>query len=66
MAQIGGGGGNLIIVNADLPIRNDYSIVPSAQPREGWADDARRIADQRDDALAWPAFANAGDSDLVW
>jgi hypothetical protein len=36
------------------------------KPREGWADDARRIAGQRDDALVWPEFANDGDDDLVW
>jgi antitoxin MazE len=35
-------------------------------PREGWADDARRIADHGDDALVWPEFANDGDNDLVW
>ena len=35
-------------------------------PREGWADDARRIAGQRDDALVWPELANDGDDDLVW
>ncbi len=33
--------------------------------REGWADDARRIAAEGDNALAWPEFANEGDSALV-
>jgi hypothetical protein len=35
-------------------------------PREGWAEDARRLAEEGDDALVWPAFANEGDDRLVW
>ncbi len=35
-------------------------------PREGWADDARRIAEQGDDALVWPVFANDGCIELIW
>ena len=35
-------------------------------PRAGWADAARAIAEAGDDALAWPEFGNAGDSDLAW
>ena len=34
--------------------------------REGWAEDARRVAAAGDDAPAWPAFSNAGDDELVW
>jgi hypothetical protein len=34
--------------------------------REGWADDARRLAAQGGDALLWPEVANEGDSKLVW
>lgn len=37
-----------------------------AHPRAGWADDARRIALAGDDALVWPAFANADDAHLTW
>ena len=35
-------------------------------PREGWADDARRLAEQGDDALVWPELTNEDDADLVW
>ena len=35
-------------------------------PRQRWAEDARRIADQGDDALLWPEVANQGDDELVW
>jgi antitoxin MazE len=35
-------------------------------PREGWAEDARRLAAQGDDALVWPEFANEADPQWVW
>lgn len=35
-------------------------------PREGWADDAQRLAAQGDDVLVWPEVANEGDDKLVW
>ncbi|HEY5475568.1 MAG TPA: hypothetical protein VIK11_02530 [Tepidiformaceae bacterium] len=35
-------------------------------PREGWADDAKRLAEQGDDALVWPEVPNADDTDLIW
>ena len=37
VAQIGGGGGNLIIVNPDLPIRNIKELVDYAKSRNGSA-----------------------------
>ncbi len=53
---------------ADLQVRNGViEIRPvNRNPREGWAEDARRLAAQGDDALVWPEFANAGDSELDW
>jgi hypothetical protein len=35
-------------------------------PREGWAGDARRLAELGGDALVWPEGANEGDHELVW
>ncbi len=35
-------------------------------PREGRAEDARRVTASGDDALVWPEFGNEGDGDLVW
>ncbi|GAB1389472.1 MAG: hypothetical protein AMXMBFR78_30650 [Rubrivivax sp.] len=40
------------------PLRRD--------PRQGWAEDARRLAAQGDDALVWPELANEADDELVW
>ena len=53
---------------ADLQVRDGVIEIRPVHRnlREGWADDARRIAEQGDDALVWPAFANDGDNERVW
>jgi antitoxin MazE len=60
--QIGLGG------TADLQVRNGVIEIRAVRrnPREGWADDARRLAEQGGDALVWPEVTNEGDSELVW
>lgn len=62
LAQIG------LEQRADLQVRDGViEIRPLRRnPREGWAEDARRLAAQGDDALVWPEFANEGDDKLVW
>jgi len=52
----------------DLQVRDGVlEIRPLRRhPREGWASDARRIAEHGDDALVWPEFGNEGDDRLVW
>lgn len=53
---------------ADLQVRDGVIEIrpPHRNPREGWADDARRIAEAGNDALIWPEFGNEGDGDLQW
>lgn len=53
---------------ADLQVLDGVIEIRAVRrnPREGWADDARRLAQRGDDALVWPEVANAGDEDLVW
>jgi antitoxin MazE len=53
---------------ADLQVRDGViEIRPlHRDPREGWAEDARRVAASGDDALVWPEFGNEADGDLVW
>jgi antitoxin MazE len=54
--------------SADLQVRAGViEIRPLRRnPREGWAEDARRLAGLGHDALFWPEFANDGDTELVW
>jgi antitoxin MazE len=53
---------------ADLQVRDGVIEIRAVRrdPREGWADDARKIAEQGDDKPVWPEFANEGDHDLAW
>lgn len=53
---------------ADLQVRNDVIEIRAVKrnPREGWADDVRRLAAAGGDALVWPELANEGDDALVW
>ena len=53
---------------ADLQVRDGVIEIRPVRrnPREGWAEDARRLAGQGDDALAWPEFVNKGDEELRW
>jgi antitoxin MazE len=34
--------------------------------REGWETDSARVAEQENEALVWPEFANTDDSALQW
>ena len=52
----------------DLQVRDDVIEIRAVRrnPREGWADDARRLAAQGGDAVMWPDVTNDGDNELVW
>ena len=62
LAQLGLSG------TADLQVRDGVIEIRAIRrmPRQGWADDARRLADQGDDAPVWPELGNAGDDALAW
>jgi antitoxin MazE len=53
---------------ADLQVRDGVIEIRAIRrnPREGWADDARRLAAQGDDVLIWPEVSNEGDDKMVW
>ncbi len=53
---------------ADLQVRDGVIEIRALRrnPREGWAADAQRLAQQGDDALVWPEFANSADTELDW
>ncbi|HEX6019655.1 MAG TPA: AbrB/MazE/SpoVT family DNA-binding domain-containing protein [Burkholderiaceae bacterium] len=54
--------------SADLQVRAGVIEIRPVRrnPREGWAEDALRLAGSGDDVSVWPEFANEGDADLVW
>ena len=53
---------------ADLQVRDGVIEIRAIRrnPREGWAEDARRLAEVDGDALVWPELANQGDAKLLW
>lgn len=53
---------------ADLQVRDGVIEIRPIQKNlcEGWADDARRVAQGGLDALVWPEFGNQADADLTW
>lgn len=64
LAQIGLEAGD----DLDLSLDDDRIVLAPARrhPRAGWAEAAKRLAEAGDDALVWPEFGNADDSDLEW
>lgn len=54
--------------SADLQVRNGVIEIRPVRrnPREGWAEDARKLAQAGEDVAVWPEFGNAGDQDLAW
>ena len=53
---------------AELSVRDGViEIRPLRRhPREGWSQDAARVAAAGQDALVWPEFANEDDEGLAW
>ena len=53
---------------ADLQVRDGVIEIRPVRisPREGWAEDARRLGERGDEELVWPELANSDDPELVW
>jgi len=53
---------------ADLQVRDGVIEIRPVRrnPREGWAEDAKHLAELGDEGLVWPEFGNEGDDELVW
>lgn len=53
---------------AELTVRDGVIEIRPLRhhPREGWSQDAARLASSGQDALVWPEFANQDDQGLVW
>jgi antitoxin MazE len=54
--------------SVDLQVRNGVIEIRPVRrnPRDGWDQDAQRLASEGGDALVWPELANSGDEDWVW
>lgn len=63
LAQVGLDGGE-----AEMTIEGDALVLrkPAKPMRAGWADAARAIAEQGDDALVMSEFGNAADAEHAW
>lgn len=64
LAEIGAKAGD----GVELTVEQGRIIIEPVQTRarEGWAEDARRLAEAGDDVLVWPEFGNAEDAELTW
>ena len=53
---------------ADLIIEGDRLVLskPKKNPREGWAEDSKAIAEAGEDDLVLGDFMNESDEDWVW
>jgi antitoxin MazE len=53
---------------ADLQVRDGVIEIRPVRrnPREGWEQDAQRVAADGADTLVWPELANEGAAELVW
>jgi antitoxin MazE len=52
----------------DLLVEDGRIIITPVRsaPRAGWAEDAKQLAEEGDDASVWPDFPNEADIDLKW
>jgi antitoxin MazE len=39
---------------------------PCRNPRQGWAEASRKLAEAGEDKLVWPEFGNQSDGELLW
>jgi len=53
---------------AEMAVENGAIVLrkPKQRTREDWAEASREIAASGSDGLAWPEFANEGDTEWEW
>lgn len=56
------------IGEVDIEIENDAIVIRklTKKAREGWAKLSKKLAEEGDDKLVWPEFANERDKNWVW
>ena len=57
-----------LVDQADLTVEDGALVIrkPAGPVRAGWADAAKALGTQQDDALLLGDFGNEGDEDLQW
>jgi antitoxin MazE len=52
----------------DLSLDKDRIVLAPVKqnPRAGWAEAAKRLAEAGNDSAVWPEFGNASDKELKW
>jgi antitoxin MazE len=52
----------------EMSVENNAIVLRKPEPpvRVGWAAASQKVAAAHDDGLAWPEFANQGDTELTW
>ena len=53
---------------AEIALERDAIVLrkPRRNPRQGWAEASRKIAEAGNDKLIWPDFGNRDDRALKW
>ena len=53
---------------AEILVEGNTLLVrqPKRNPRSGWAEASRKLAEIGDDELVWPEFANKADAGFTW
>jgi antitoxin MazE len=53
---------------AEIALERGAIVLRQARqnPRQGWAEASRKVAEAGDDQLIWPEFGNRDDEDLQW
>jgi antitoxin MazE len=54
--------------HVDIKVENGRIVIAllNCDPRAGWAEDSKRLAEGGEGGLVWPEFPNKGDENLEW
>lgn len=54
--------------SVDMTVKQGKIVIAPLRrhPREGWAEDSKRLAEAGEGDLVWPEFGNDADKDLKW
>jgi antitoxin MazE len=64
LAEIGAAANDQV----DIKVEEGRIVIAplKSNPRAGWAEDSKRLAEAGEGGLVWPEFSNKGDENLEW